>query len=142
MNQIKRSLRDSKLARWWVLFVASAIMFMNYYFYDALSPLKDLMTINLGFSSSDYGIFMSAYSVPNVFLAMAVLGGIILDRIGIRITGFSFIFLMAAGSSITAYGASEFYLNGGFGYDLMNSFMPSFSPSLKMMYLGFFIFGL
>ena len=142
MNQIKRSLRDSKLARWWVLFVASAIMVMNYYFYDALSALKELMIINLGFSSSDYGIFMSAYSVPNVFLAMAVLGGIILDRIGIRITGFSFIFLMAAGSSITAYGASEFYLNGGFGYDLMNSFMPSFSPSLKMMYLGFFIFGL
>jgi len=62
MEQIKRTLKDSPAARWFVLFVSSAVMFMNYYFYDALSPLKDLMQTNLGFSSSDYGMFMSAYS--------------------------------------------------------------------------------
>jgi nitrate/nitrite transporter NarK len=117
-------------------------MFFNYYFYDALSPLKDLMQENLGFSSSDYGTFMSAYSVPNVFLLMAVLGGIILDKLGIRITGTTFISLMAIGSAITAYGASESYLAGGIGYEFMSSFWPDISPSLKMMYLGFFVFGL
>jgi MFS family permease len=117
-------------------------MFFNYYFYDALSPLKDLMQTNLGFSSTDYGLFMSAYSVPNVFLLMAVLGGIILDKIGIRKTGSLFIILMAIGSSITAYGASETFLNGGFGYKFMDSFLSGYSPALKMMYLGFFIFGL
>ncbi|MFW6019422.1 MAG: MFS transporter [Bacteroidales bacterium] len=142
MEKIKNSLRDNPAMRWVVLFVASAIMFMNYYFYDALSPLKDLMTTNLGFSSSDYGIFMSAYSVPNVFLVMAVLGGIILDKIGIRPTGFIFILFMALGASITAYGASDAYLAGGFGYGFMNSFLTQYSPALKMMYLGFFIFGL
>lgn len=142
MEKIKNSLRDNPLMRWVVLFVASAIMFMNYYFYDALSPLKDLMTTNLGFSSSDYGMFMSAYSVPNVFLAMAVLGGIILDKIGIRPTGFIFILFMALGASITAYGASDAYLAGGFGYSFMNSFLTQYSPALKMMYLGFFVFGL
>ena len=142
MEKIKKSLRDNPIMRWVVLFVASAIMFMNYYFYDALSPLKDLMMTNLGFSSSDYGVFMSAYSVPNVFLAMAVVGGIILDKIGIRITGFIFIFFMALGAAITAYGASDAYLSGGFGYGFMNSFWTQYSPSLKMMYLGFFVFGL
>lgn len=142
MEKIKKSLRDYPFMRWVVLILASAVMFMNYYFYDALSPLKDLMTINLGFSSSDYGAFMSAYSVPNVFLAMAVVGGIILDKLGIRITGFIFILFMALGAGITAYGASEAYLSGGFGYNFMNSFLTQYSPSLKMMYLGFFIFGL
>lgn len=138
----KKTIKDSVIARWSVLLLASAVMFFNYYFYDALSPLKDLMQTNLGFSSTDYGIFVSAYSVPNVFLLMAVLGGIILDKIGIRITGFSFVFLMGIGALITAYGASESYLAGGLGYDFMNSFMPKYNPALKMMYLGFFVFGL
>ena len=139
---VKRTLKDSVFMRWLVLVLTSAVMFFNYYFYDALSPLKDLMQENLGFSSSDYGTFMSAYSVPNVFLLMAVLGGIILDRIGIRITGFVFILFMAIGTTITAYGASDAYLSGGFAYGFMNSFWPDVSPALKMMYLGFFVFGL
>ena len=138
----QKTIKDSPLARWLVLLLTSAVMFFNYYFYDALSPLKDLMQENLGFSSSDYGTFMSAYSVPNVFLAMAVLGGIILDKIGIRITGFAFILFMAIGTTITAYGASDMYLSGGFGYGFMSSFWPSISPALKMMYFGFFLFGL
>jgi len=139
---VKKNLKDSVFMRWLVLLLTSAIMFFNYYFYDALSPLKDLMQENLGFSSSQYGTFMSAYSVPNVFLLMAVLGGIILDRIGIRITGFVFILFMAIGTTITAYGASDVYLNGGFGYTFMASFWPNVTPAMKMMYLGFFLFGL
>ncbi len=142
MNLSKRTIKDSATARWLVLFLASAIMFTNYYFYDALSPLKDLMQKRLGFSSSDYGLFMSAYSVPNVFLAMAVLGGIILDKIGIRVTGFGFISLMGLGAALTAYGASDIFQNGGPGYAFLSSFWVNHSPELKMMYLGFFVFGL
>ncbi|WP_462281512.1 MFS transporter [Salinivirga cyanobacteriivorans] len=141
-EKIHKTMRDNPALRWGVLLLSSLVMFFNYYFYDALSPLKDLMQTNLGFSSSDYGAFMSAYSVPNVFLAMAVLGGIILDKLGIRITGTLFVFMMALGGVITAYGASDMYLAGGPGYALMNSFLTGYSPSLKMMYLGFFIFGL
>ncbi len=140
--KIKKKLIESKTARWVVLIVASFAMATNYYFYDALAPLADLIRMNLGFTSTEYGFFISAYSIPNVFLAMAILGGIILDRIGIRITGFSFIFLMAIGGTITAYGASDTFLSGGFGYQFMNSFLTSYSPALKMMSLGFFIFGL
>ncbi len=140
--KIKQKLHESKTARWIVLMIVSFAMAPNYYFYDALAPLADLIRMNLGFTSTEYGFFVSAYSIPNVFLAMAVLGGIILDRIGIRITGFSFIFLMALGGSITAYGASDMFLDGGFGYRFMDSFLTSYSPALKMMSLGFFIFGL
>ncbi len=139
---IKKKLKDYKFARWGVLALTSFAMITNYYFYDALAPLTDFLRINLGFSSGDYGFLMSVYSIPNVFLAMAIIGGVILDRLGIRLTGFSFIFLMAIGGAITAYGASDTFLDGGFGYAFMDSFLTNFSPALKMMCLGFFIFGL
>jgi MFS family permease len=138
----KRLLTEIPAARWGVLILASFIMATNYYFYDLLAPIQDLVRINLGFSASDYGLVMSAYAFPNVFLAMAILGGIILDRIGIRITGFSFIFLMSIGGAITAYAASSTFLGGGFGYNFLNSFLTSYSPQLKLMIFGFFLFGL
>lgn len=138
----KRLLTEIPAARWGVLILASFIMATNYYFYDLLSPIQDLVRINLGFSASDYGMVMSAYAFPNVFLAMAILGGIILDRIGIRITGFSFIFLMSIGGALTAYAASSTFLNGGFGYGFLNSFLTAYSPQLKLMIFGFFLFGL
>jgi MFS family permease len=142
MNAIQRAMNESKALRWSMMVLVSIAMFANYYFYDALSPLKEALQIRLGWSSSNYGFFMSAYSIPNVFFAMAVIGGIILDRLGIRLTGFMFIVFMVLGSALTAYGASEIFLNGGPGFDLMNSIIPAFPASLKMMALGFLLFGL
>jgi len=136
------SLRENKALRWGILLLISFVMAANYYFYDALSPLKQKMGEMLGFSSSDYGFFIAAYSFPNVFLFMAVLGGMIADRFGIRITGFTFVFFMVAGSCITWYGASSYFNDGGFGYSLMDSFWTSKAPALKVMSLGYFLFGL
>ncbi len=141
-NQMKQSLSDSPVLRWTVLLLTSLSLATNYYFYDALSPLKDLLSKDLGFSNADYGFFNSAYSIPNVFLFMAIIGGIILDKIGIRITGFMFITFMVAGGALTAYGATEYYNAGGIGYHFMNSFFKDYSPALKMMSLGYFLFGL
>jgi MFS family permease len=142
MDEIKRVLNESALIRWLVLILVSISMAANYYFYDALSPLKQLMGEHLGFSSVDYGRFISAYSFPNVFLLMAVLGGIITDRLGIRITGTTFVGLMVFGSFFTAYGASEYFNNGGPGYSFLSSFATGWSPALKMMFFGYFLFGL
>jgi MFS family permease len=142
MNDIKKALNESPAMRWTMMILVSITMFANYYFYDALSPLKGTLQSELGWNSGDYGFFMSVYSFSNVFLLMAVIGGIILDKLGIRKTGFSFVFFMLIGSVLTAYGASNFYLAGGPGYGLMSSFLQSYSPSLKMMALGFFFFGL
>lgn len=142
MNAVKKAMNESKSLRWAMMILVSLVMFANYYFYDALSPLKEALQIRLGWSSGNYGFFMSAYSIPNVFFAMAVIGGIILDKLGIRLTGFMFIIFMVLGSALTAYGASETFLNGGPGYELMSSVIPAFPVSLKMMALGFLFFGL
>ncbi len=142
MDQIKKTLRDSAKARWGVLILVSFLMAANYYFYDALSPLKSLLQEKLNFSSQDFGVVAGFYAFPNTFLLMAILGGIILDKLGIRPTGFLFAVFMLIGAVITAYGATDYYREGGFGYGLMNSFWSSYSPELKMMSLGMLIFGL
>lgn len=138
----RNTIRESKAMRWLILILVSLVMAANYFFYDVLSPLQGKLREILGFTNSEYGFLVSAYSIPNVFLAMAVVGGIILDKIGIRITGTLFVGFMAIGSLITHYGSTDYFINGGIGYNLFNSFLTSFSPSMKMMTFGFFLFGL
>ena len=141
-NTIKNSLRDSVVTRWIMLLLVGFVLAANYYFYDALSPLKSTLTKEFGFTNTNFGLFVSVYSIPNVFFLMAVFGGIILDKLGIRRTGFTFVAFMAFGALVTAYGASDMYTNNGLGYAFMSSFMPGYSPELKMMLLGRFLFGL
>lgn len=142
MEQIKNTLRDSAKARWIMMILVSFLMAANYYFYDVLSPLKTILTEKLHFSSQDFGIVAGFYAFPNTFLLMAILGGIILDKLGIRPTGILFAVFMLIGAFLTAYGTSDYFRNGGIGYELMGSFWASYTPELKMMSLGMLIFGL
>lgn len=142
MHALKKALNEKPAARWGILILVGFVLSTNYYFYDAFSTLKDLLKAEFHFTNTDYGLFVSFYSIPNTFLLMAVIGGIILDKFGIRITGFTFVFFMAFGAFLTAYGASGYYGNGGAGYGFMQSFLPRYSPELKMMLLGRFFFGL
>ncbi len=41
MIEQTKSMKENAVIRWSVLFIVSLIMAANYYFYDALSPLKD-----------------------------------------------------------------------------------------------------
>ena len=132
---MSKKLSDSKFLRWGILILVGFILSVNYYFYDAFSTLKELLVQEFSFSNTQYGLFVAFYSIPNTFLLMAVIGGVILDKLGIRRTGFMFIFFMAFGAVLTAYGASDMY-QAGLGYGLMSSFLPNYSPELKMMLLG------
>jgi MFS family permease len=128
--------------RWSVVLLVSISIATCYYFFDAISPLKGTLTEELGWDSADYGQFRSAYSWPNVFLLMAVIGGIIADKLGIRITGNFFIGIMVVGTFLTWYGATPYFNGGGLGHAFLSSFMTGWSPSLKMMWLGFLLYGL
>ncbi|MCF8369899.1 MAG: MFS transporter [Bacteroidales bacterium] len=142
MKQINKTLKDKALFRWGILLLIASVQGANYYFYDAISPLKRDLEENFNFTNTDFGLFVSAYSIPNIFLLMCIWGGIILDRLGIRRTGFLFVVLMTLGAFVTAYGASNYYNQGGFGYGFFNSFLQDYSPALKMMLFGRFLFGL
>jgi MFS family permease len=89
-----------KAFRWVVLVLISLAMFGNYYVYDSISPLADVLKAQLGFSDSQIGLLNAIYSIPNVF--MVLIGGIIIDRIGTRRATVLFGVLCFAGAALTA----------------------------------------
>jgi MFS family permease len=138
---IKSSLRDSKTARWFVLIVVSFLMFTGYFFTDIMSPLQGALRDNFGWSNTEYGYFAGSYSFLNVFFLMLIFGGIILDKLGIRFTGVTFIGVMILGAFFNYYAMTDTFNNGGLGYDLLNSFLPEYKPSLKLAIVGYALFG-
>ncbi|GAB6282583.1 MAG: MFS transporter [Ignavibacterium sp.] len=88
--------------RWTVLIFVSLAMFGNYYIYDCISPLADLLVKQLHFSDSNIGLLQAIYSIPNVF--MVLIGGIIIDRIGTRLSTLIFSVLCLIGAILTAVG--------------------------------------
>jgi MFS family permease len=142
VNQALESKRSRGAVRWAVLALMSLVIFANYYLYDCFSTLKATLQADLGATSTQWGLIRNFYNVPNTFLFMALLGGIFLDRFGIRRTGFVFTLLCALGGVVTAYGVSDAFRDGGFGFGMMQSFLPNYSAELKMMMLGRLLFGL
>src|SRR3989442_6928366 len=85
--------------RWMVLIFVSLTMFGNYYVYDCIAPVADLLARQLGFSDSNIGLLQAIYSIPNVF--MVLIGGDVVDRIGTRKAIFIFGTLCVFGSVVT-----------------------------------------
>ena len=106
MEQIRKSLRDNKAARWGALGIISITMFAGYFLTDVMSPLKPLLEDQYGWSSTSYGLFTSAYGWLNVFFGMLIIGGIILDKKGVRFTGVMSSGIMVIGASLKYYGVS------------------------------------
>jgi MFS family permease len=107
----------SRRYRWMVLVVISLAMFGNYYVYDCIAPIADLLAKQLGFSDSNIGLLQAIYSIPNVI--MVLIGGYIVDRIGTRKAIFIFGTICLIGAVVTAL-----------------------SPMLAVMATGRLIFGL
>lgn len=97
---IAQKSEPSALFRWMILLFVSFAMFGNYYIYDSISPLADLLAKQLNYSDSQIGLLNAIYSLPNVF--MVLIGGIVVDRLGTRISSFIFAFLCFAGAALTA----------------------------------------
>lgn len=141
MQVLKKSLRESKTARWTVLILVSFTMMCMYYLTDAMAPLQQNLQTNLHWSATDYGIFTSGYGWFNVFLLMLVFSGMILDKLGTRFTGILAIFVMLVGAgikywAISGHFAGTFHLNIGSWQALGDTPM-----SALMAGLGFGIFG-
>jgi MFS family permease len=101
----------SNLLRWIVLLFISLAMFGNYYIYDSISPLADLLKAQLGFSDANIGLLNAIYSFPNII--MVLVGGIIIDRIGTRKAVLIFTFLIMLGAVITAVTGELFMMSAG-----------------------------
>lgn len=112
VDQIKKTLRDSATARWSALFIVSFTMMCAYFLTDIMAPMAGLLEGQLGWTRAEYGTFTSSYGWFNVFLLMLILGGIILDKAGIRITGVGATLLMVLGTGIKYWAVSTSSLDG------------------------------
>ena len=81
-------------------------MFASYYFDDMFSSISYLFEnpslTQLGWDSAGYGLYASGYSVLCVFGGLVV-GGILLDKWGVRITGSLFVGMMAGGAGLVLW---------------------------------------
>jgi MFS family permease len=68
--------------RWAVLLFISLAMFGNYYLYDTIAPVADLMKSQLGYTDEHIGLLYSAYSWGAVLILLP--GGVFIDRYGTR----------------------------------------------------------
>jgi len=106
----KKTLRDIPAIRWLVMFLVSGLMFSTYYFQDFYSGLKDLVETEFGFTSSEFGSMIGLTTIANVF-GMIIIGGIILDKWGIRLAGLVFGGLAALGGLVSALTAAGYFGN-------------------------------
>ncbi|MEX2151404.1 MAG: MFS transporter [Steroidobacteraceae bacterium] len=65
---------------WLVLALLAVAYYGNYYVYDSVGPVADLLERQRGFSDSQIGMLNAIYSLPNIVLIL--LGGILVDRFG------------------------------------------------------------
>lgn len=130
---IQRKLSDSKAARWTALVIVAFTMLCGYFLTDVMSPLKPMLEEELAWTSTDFGIFTSAYGWFNVFFLMLIFGGMILDKMGVRFTGMGACFLMVIGCAIK-YAAVAGYI-GAEGTIL------GWKSQVAIASLGYAIFG-
>ena len=103
--------------RWSVLVAISVAMFGNYYVYDSIAPVADSLQKLLGFSDTQIGTLNAIYSLPNIVVVL--IGGVIVDRFGTRLSTLIFAIICSIGALVTAI-----------------------SPSFPVMAAGRLIFGL
>lgn len=136
---LQKKLSDSKVARFTVLGVVALTMFCGYFLTDVMSPLKGMLENELGWNSTEYGFFTSAYGWFNVFLFMLIISGIVLDKIGVRLTGLGACLLMIAGCFLKYYAIAN---PGEFAGIVHIPIMDiDVKKSVLMAALGFTIFG-
>jgi len=103
-------------------------MFASYYFDDMFSSISYLFEnaslTQLGWDAAGYGLYASGYSVLCVFGGL-VLGGILLDKWGVRFSGSLFVAMMAGGAGLVTW-----------------ALLSGSSASLTVAYVGVMLFGL
>ncbi len=101
---IQNTIATKAWARWTVLAIVSFTMMAGYVVAKEMSPLQFMLekaTVDggMGWTSGEFGIFAGSRGFFNVFLLMLFVGGIILDKMGVRFTGILSCVLMLAGAA-------------------------------------------
>ena len=88
--------------RWVVLLLAALTIMGSYYTYDSIAPIADLLRDQRGFSQSQIGTLGAVFSLPNI--PLAIIGGVLIDRIGAARAALGAAILCTLGAVLTAIG--------------------------------------
>jgi MFS family permease len=89
----------------WVVFAFLAIiMYGNFYVYDSIGPIADLLQRQRGLTSTQIGMLNAIYNLPNVVLILV--GGVFVDRYGAARVTLCTAAVCFAGAALTAFSPS------------------------------------
>jgi len=69
-----------RVTAWVVCALVAAALYGNFYVYDSIGPVADLLQQQRGFSDTQVGLLNAIYNLPNVVLILV--GGVLVDRFG------------------------------------------------------------
>ncbi len=136
---IQKNLNDHAWARWTAMVLIAMMMLFAHMFVDVISPIKELIQVQRGWTSDIFGTYAGSEYLLNVW-GFLILAGIILDKMGIRFTGLASAIIMIIGAAIKFYAISDTFAGSGLE-SWLNSWWTSFPASAKLASAGFMIFG-
>jgi MFS family permease len=86
-----------------VLALISLANLGNFYVYDSIGPVADLLIRQRGFSDTQIGVLNALYSLPNIVILL--FGGLLVDRLGAARMMLATAAICFAGALLTALGA-------------------------------------
>jgi MFS family permease len=89
---------------WLVGVMVAVALFGNYYVYDSIGPVADLLQQQRGFSDGQVGLLNAIYSLPNIVLILV--GGVLVDRFGAARMTLVTAAVCLAGAALTAFSPS------------------------------------
>jgi MFS family permease len=106
INQSKEDLDYKKSSvRWCMLFMACFFIFGSNFCYDSPGPLETNLEEQFKIDSAHFSLLYTVYSLPNMVLP--VLGGVLLDSIGVRSGLIVFCCILTAGQFVFMYGGYQ-----------------------------------
>ncbi len=145
---MKKMTKTNAARRWLVLGLVSATMMMGYIVAKQMSPLQYFLELpasggGMGWTSGEFGILAGSRGFFNVFLLMLFVGGIILDRTGVRFAGVLSCVLMLGGTAIDYYAIA--FMDPSHVVDINLQWLGYSAPTIKLQVLiaamGFATFG-
>ena len=136
---IKKNLNDYAWARWTAMVLIALMMLFAHMFVDVISPIKELIQVQRGWTSDIFGTYAGSEYLLNVW-GFLILAGIILDKMGLRFTGELSASIMIVGAAIKFYAVSDAFIGSGLE-TWLNSWWTAMPASAKLASFGFMIFG-
>lgn len=88
--------------KWLVLMLGALTIMGSYYTFDSIAPIAGALRDQRGFTQLQIGLLNAVFNVPNIVLAL--IGGIVIDRIGAARSALIAAIISTVGAVLTAIG--------------------------------------